>query len=163
MNRAQLNYLNLSTAIEPQPWRPRRYLSASHAVGTYIKNRAYAEGLQGINFEHIACKPENTDVRTDDALVGVLDDIFLFEDAVRALQKRVTPRAYHIWVVVRVKGMSYREVEGISSSQAHRICNRVDGELEAQLDRLGLLVHDAVGEMWRPKPRPPWGCQSTGQ
>lgn len=136
------NSLSLSTAIYADD-RPRRYISAAHAVDSYLEMRHLLSGCIGLDPERMAMMVQASPAPENPHLQRI-DDIRLLERAFGVVRREVSDRDWGIWCKVRVEQKSYRQVKGVGRGTVGRVVELVDGLLEEELYSLGLLVRSAV-------------------
>jgi hypothetical protein len=133
----------------------RRYTSAEHAVGLYLKLCAQVSGLQALDYE-IACN------RVDGGKGGVqsepvgLDDLMALREVLESLRGESEARKWRVWELQRLNLMSSRDtaklyneewlaaggarVDCISHTTAQKWRVELDAALEGGLYRVGLIM-----------------------
>ena len=136
------NSLELSN-LALREWRPRRYVSAEHAVDQYLRMRSLMGGEKAMDYQKISLRVQTSPAPENPALDAV-DDIVELEAAMGTIKGRVSTGEWTAWCAIRVFRKSLREVSGCSKSTAERRREKVDGLLEEELARRGMLVRHNV-------------------
>lgn len=136
------NLLSLSTAAMVDT-RPHRYLSAAHAVESFLELLALQDGCIALDYEKIGDAVQSQAAPENPHLEKLSEKWFLEGVIRRTLDFAGERRAEH-WVRVRVRNEALRAFSGVSKSTIHRHVVEVDAFLEGLLYDSGRMVRSQV-------------------
>lgn len=129
------NALALSTAHQARP--PRRYVSVTHAVDSYLEMRTLMSGCIGLDYERpmVQCAPA-----PENPHLMALSDVQQLEQAFGAASQRVSEEQWQVWCAVRVGQSTYRELRPLAKTTARNWVVACDQAVEQALADRRLLV-----------------------
>lgn len=125
-----------------KPDRPRRYLSAVHALDTYIEICAGLDGAPALDYERLAMHVQSSPADAN----PWLDDIgakWELEESFERAKDKAGAKGWEYWVHVRVHNRPLRGL-GAAKTSVARIVAKVDAAIEEELHGRGLLIRSEV-------------------
>ncbi len=136
------NLLALSTAAMSEP-RPRKYLSAEHAVGEYVRLKTLIEACPALDYERIGMMVQSQ-AAPENPHLDKLSEIWFLEDVFTEAHELAGETRWKHWVKVRVYGEILRGFRGVSKTTVKRNVKRVDGLVEEELALHNRIVQSQV-------------------
>lgn len=136
------NLLALSTAAFHEAG-PRRYLSADHAVGEYLKLRSLVEACPALDYERIGMMVQSQ-AAPENPHIDKMSEIWFLEKVFERARGLSTDLHWAHWVRVRVMGDPLRNFRGVSKNTVKRNLVKVDGLIEEQLAYHRRMVRSQV-------------------
>lgn len=139
------NLLSLSTATLDDD-RPRRYVSAEHALGCYFRAVSKIVGAPGLDPESLGAQVQ-TQPSSENPHIERIDDVRKLATCFEYAKRRAGPKVWGAWRAHRVDRVSLAKIRGTSKSSAHRHVHAVDSFIESWLSERGLLINNKVKEV----------------
>lgn len=137
------NLLSLSTASMGRDDRPRRYLSADDAVGSYLKLRALVEACPALDYTRLGDLVQS-EPSCENPHLERLSEIWFLEAVFTKARTLAGEKRWEHWVRVRVHGEILRAFKGVSKSTIQRHVVQVDGYVEEELAGSYRMVRSQV-------------------